>query len=237
MPSRSAELPPIESVQPGSIVLAGAAGDQLPRIRKCFKDNQNWIVVRANSSEPATVLEECKAYLPCVLLMDVDSVLAIDRVVFARKVDFGRLVPVLVLANGESSSEMELLLRMGCMGVLQFDSPAWQIRRSVEAVAAGELWVPRLVASNLCRGFLSACDPRKLTDREEDILALLAEGQKNREIAATLHISRDTVRWHMRTIYSKLGIHDRQSAVMYAMARKLAPQQSASHSRRSLAAG
>jgi DNA-binding NarL/FixJ family response regulator len=112
---------------------------------------------------------------------------------------------------------------MGCMGFLRPDSPPWQFRRAVEAVAAGELWAPRLLLSRICRDYLSSHDPCKLTDREEQILALLAQGHKNREIAASLFISRDTVRWHIRAIYAKLGIHDRQSAASYATDRNLRP--------------
>jgi DNA-binding NarL/FixJ family response regulator len=112
---------------------------------------------------------------------------------------------------------------MGCMGFLRPESPPWQIRRAVEAVASGELWAPRLLLSQMCREYLSSHDPCKLTGREEEILALLAQGHKNREIAASLFISRDTVRWHMRAIYAKLGIHDRRSAASYATGRSLKP--------------
>jgi DNA-binding NarL/FixJ family response regulator len=151
-----------------------------------------------------------------VLLIDHDSVSKVDPVLFARKAEYGRLVPVLVLVKDQSPAHCEELLRMGCMGFLKAESPPWQLRRAVEAVASGELWAPRLLVSQICREFLSARDPSKLTDREEEILSLLAQGHKNREIAAALFISRDTVRWHIRAIYAKLGIHDRQSAASFA---------------------
>ena len=151
--------------------------------------------------------------------MDSDSILQSDPVQFARVVEYGGQVPVLALIEDESSARCESLLRMGCMGFLRPESPPWQLRRAVEAVSAGELWAPRALVSQICREYLSSYDPRKLTDREEQILALLAGGRTNREIADALFITRETVRWHMRAIYTKLGIHDRASAVSYATGR------------------
>ena len=208
------------------LVLGGGAALDWKRIRRCFAGSPLRAVVRASSSQADAVLEECRNYHPCVLIIDDDSLLKIDPVLFARKAVYGRRVPVLVLVKDESLTRLESLLRMGCMGFLRPESPPLQLRRAVEAVAAGELWAPRLLVSQICRDFLSSYDPCKLTDREEEILALLAQGRKNREIAATLFISRDTVRWHMRAIYAKLGIHDRRSAASYATDRKLKPQRS-----------
>ena len=189
------------------------------RIRRCFAGSPHCSVVRASSIEAVSVLDECRSLLPCVLLIDEDSLAKVDPILFARKSEYGRLVPVLVLLNNPISSQCLSLLQMGCVGFLDPKSPPWQFRRAVEAVASGELWAPRLLLSQICRDYLSAYDPCKLTDREEQILALLAEGRKNREIAASLFISRDTVRWHIRAIYSKLGIHDRQSAALYVIDR------------------
>jgi DNA-binding NarL/FixJ family response regulator len=90
----------------------------------------------------------------------------------------------------------------------------------VETVNSGELWAPRKLLSQMCRGVVAAGDPRRLTTREEEILALLGKGYKNREIADALFISRETVRWHIRGIYSKLNLHDRQSLTQYSIVRK-----------------
>ena len=182
------------------------------------------MVVRAGSSNAEAILEECQNLLPCVLIIDEDSLAKIDPLLFARRVEYGRLIPVLALVKDESPASSEMLLRMGCMGFLQAESPPWQFRRAVDAVDRGELWASRLLLSQLCRDFLSAHDPCKLTDREQEILALMARGYKNREIAASLFITRETVRWHIRAINAKLGICDRKSAVAYAAHRNLRPR-------------
>ncbi len=218
------------------LVVGGGAVLHWKRIRRCFADSPHRAVVRASSSQVESILEECRSLLPCVLMLDDDSLSKVDPIQFARKAEYGRAVPVLALTKNESPTHCVSLLRMGCMGFLRPESPPWQLRRAVEAVASGELWAPRLLLSQICRDYLSAHDPCKLTDREEEILALLAQGRKNREIAASLFISRDTVRWHIRAIYTKLGIHDRQSAVSYAADRSLiSPSSMRADSRQSIA--
>ena len=213
----------VVSGHPRCLVIGGGAAAYWKRIRRCFAGGPHREIVCANSSQAESILEECRNFLPCVLIVDDDCLSKVDPILFARKAEYGRLVPVLVLVIDESSTHCMSLLQMGCMGFLRPDSPPWQFRRAVEAVAAGELWAPRLLLSRICRDYLSSHDPCKLTDREEQILALLAQGHKNREIAASLFISRDTVRWHIRAIYAKLGIHDRQSAASYATDRNLRP--------------
>ena len=205
----------VVSGHPRCLVIGGGATAYWKRIRRCFAGGPHREIVCANSSQAESILEECRNFLPCVLIVDDDCLSKVDPILFARKAEYGRLVPVLVLVKDESSTHFMSLLRMGCMGFLRPDSPPCQFRRAVDAVAAGELWAPRLLLSRICR------------DREEQILALLAQGHKNREIAASLFISRDTVRWHIRAIYAKLGIHDRQSAASYATDRNLRPLPSA----------
>ncbi len=104
---------------------------------------------------------------------------------------------------------------MGCRGVLEVDSPAATLRRAIQAVASGEIWASRRSISRVVQTLLFA-DRQQMTSRESQILKLIARGYSNREIAEQLFISRETVRWHMRSLYSKIGAHDRDSAVTYA---------------------
>ena len=88
---------------------------------------------------------------------------------------------------------------------------------ALRAVADGELWAPRKVISGLVREWVNESSPRQLTGRESEILALIAGGYTNRQIAESLFITRETVRWHVRSIYAKLGASDRESAIRYAI--------------------
>lgn len=101
-------------------------------------------------------------------------------------------------------------------GVLQKDANAEQYRRVASAVRNKELWFPRPYLSQRTRKFASDSFPQALSSREAEILRLLAASYSNQAIADALYISRDTVRWHLRSMYTKLGISDRRAAVCIA---------------------
>lgn len=105
-------------------------------------------------------------------------------------------------------------LRAGWAGVLRYDDCPEVYRKAVKATADGELWLPRRVLSQLVRDGLKPREDTRvnLTPRESEILKLVGSGLKNRDIATHLWISNETVRWHLRSVYSKLDVTDRQSA-------------------------
>jgi DNA-binding NarL/FixJ family response regulator len=183
---------------------------------------------------PADVLAHCRKLIPCVLVADQGFVEAIDPAEFTSLIDFGRSIQVLVELQQEDRETTEKLLRLGCVGVFSKASSVAAVARAVAAVASGELWVSRKIVSRLLRAFLlhERC---KLTPRETEILCLISEGLKNHEIARRLFISSQTVRWHLRSLYSKLGVHDRLSAELHALG-MLAQRAGGTRSRTALAA-
>ena len=115
---------------------------------------------------------------------------------------------ILVLASSNEAPVRELIER-GCAGVLPPDASMRLALAAVKAVARGEIWAPRKVLAELLRSYLSLDHGTKLTKREDEILHLVVQGKKNNEIAEELFISRETVRWHLRRVYAKLGIRGR----------------------------
>ena len=199
------------------VIIAGAAQRYWARLKRSFGKSADIVLVRT-SSPLKDVLDECQKRAPCVLVVDYDSVVSSERPAeFTKKIQFGRLIPVLVTIDGESSPGLELLLRMGCMGFLEPQASPRQVRRAVEAVSSGEFWAPRKVVSRVLQDILSPDNPRSMTAREAEILTLVSQGYTNQQIAETLCICRETVRWHMRMLYAKLGVHDRQSAASHAL--------------------
>jgi two-component system nitrate/nitrite response regulator NarL len=199
------------------VVIGGKAKRHWDQLEGCFAKSTTHVLIKAAVDDTKRLLGECRELDHCVLVIDFDSIAKVDPRVFIRMVEYGRLVPVLVLVEKETTADCESLLRMGCMGFLRPDAPPWQFRRAVDAVTSGEIWAPRKLVSQMCREFLSADDPLKLTAREEEVLVLVAAGHSNRKIADSLFITRDTVRWHMRAIYRKLGVHDRSSVLSFAL--------------------
>jgi DNA-binding NarL/FixJ family response regulator len=112
---------------------------------------------------------------------------------------------------------MEHYLRLGCSGVIPRAVSDETFGRAVHAIFDGEIWVPRKVLSRLVQSFLFGEPERRLTRREVEVLKLICLGSTNQQIADELFISRETVRWHVRSLYSKIGVNDRGSAILYAL--------------------
>jgi DNA-binding NarL/FixJ family response regulator len=117
------------------------------------------------------------------------------------------------------------------MGVVLKEDAADLLLKAIEKVYKGEAWLDRLTLGSLIFQMSSqekeTVDPRtrkiaSLTDRERQVIALIAEGLKNRQIADRLFISHVTVTHHLSSIYGKLGVSDRLELVIYAFANKLA---------------
>lgn len=164
------------------------------------------------------ILTDCEKMAPCVLI--VDQVLmqteGFDLEHFGARVEYGKTIQVLVVGPKRESSVVEDLLRVGCAGFVTPDVPPAVLKKAVRAVAAGEFWADRKATSRVVQQLLSQSGSRSLTPREKQVLWLIGQGLKNRAIAERLYITRDTVRWHIRSIYSKIGVHDRLSAALYA---------------------
>ena len=160
-----------------------------------------------------TILVESERMAPCVLLVDEDCLRRATSGEATGKMSFGS-VRVLVLGS-EDPCRVTRCLSIGCAGFVAHGAPPAMLRAAVRAVADGEIWAPRRALSHLVRSLLVQLGPQALTKREVEVLGLIAEGLKNRAIADRLCISHETVRWHIRSLYGKIGVHDRLGAVIY----------------------
>ncbi|HET6854570.1 MAG TPA: response regulator transcription factor [Pyrinomonadaceae bacterium] len=137
---------------------------------------------------------------------------------------------VLVLTGSKDSETHQKAAQLGAMGVVLKEDAADQLIKAIEKVYRGEAWLDRVTLGtllwNLSNQDKDSLDPRArkistLTDRERQVITLIAEGLKNRQIAERLFISPTTVTHHLSSIYSKLGVSDRLELVIYAFANKL----------------
>ena len=138
---------------------------------------------------------------------------------------------VLVLTGSRDSETHQKAAQLGAMGVVLKENAADVLLKAIEKVYNGEAWLDRITLGNLLWQMSNrdkdSLDPRAkkistLTERERQVIALIAEGLKNRQIAERLFISPTTVTHHLSSIYSKLGVSDRLELVIYAFANKLA---------------
>jgi len=171
----------------------------------------------ANGAQAVTLA--C-ALEPDVILMDLrmpemDGVAAIAEL--ARRKLPAR---VLVLTTYDTDSDVVRAVEAGATGYLLKDSPRGDLLRAVRAAARGEAALSPSVATRLL-GQVRAPAQEPLSQREFEVLELVARGATNREAAAKLFISEATVKTHLLHIYAKLGVSDRAAAVAEAFQRGL----------------
>ncbi|MFJ8655192.1 response regulator [Streptomyces rochei] len=164
---------------------------------------------------------------PDVVLMDlqlgagIDGVEATRRLTAAPAPGSGRVPHVLVLTTYDTDADITRAIEAGATGYLLKAERPEELFAAIHAAAQGRTTLSGPVAGRVMANMRS---PRPtLTDRERDILAQLATGLGNREIARALFISEATVKTHLRRIYDKLGVDTRAGAVAVAKEQRLLP--------------
>ncbi|WP_369225598.1 response regulator [Streptomyces sp. R39] len=158
---------------------------------------------------------------PDVILMDlrmpggggVDAIRELAR--------FGSRAQVLVLTTYDTDSDTLPAIEAGATGYLLKDAPREELFTAVRAAAQGRTVLSPAVASRLVSAVRAPGAPGNgpLSAREREVLALVARGTSNREIARELFISEATVKTHLTHLYAKLGVNDRAAAVATAYQR------------------
>ena len=185
--------------------------------------------VVGEACDGAEAVRLAAALQPDVILMDLrmpvmDGVTAIGELV--RR---GLPVRVLVLTTFDTDSYVLPAIEAGATGYLLKDAPRAELLRAVRAAAEGQGVLSPAVATRLMTRVRSGTDAELLSQRELEVLELVAAGTTNREIAVRLFISEATVKTHLLHVYAKLGVTDRAAAVAEAFNRGLltpaAPEQ------------
>jgi DNA-binding NarL/FixJ family response regulator len=114
-------------------------------------------------------------------------------------------------------------VRAGAIGYLLKDTQADELCRAIKAAAAGQVQLSPQAAARLMREVRAPESPETLTERETDVLRLLAQGFANKEIAQQLAIGEKTVKTHVSNILAKLGVPSRTQAALYAVRAGLVP--------------
>jgi NarL family two-component system response regulator LiaR len=128
---------------------------------------------------------------------------------------------ILVLTSFGESKQVSAAVQAGALGYLLKDSSPDDLLHAIRSVYRGNLVLPRDLAQALMQPRPAATALDQLTERETDVLRLLAQGQSNQEIARNLSISATTVRSHVSTILMKLDVSNRTQAVLVAQERHL----------------
>lgn len=175
------------------------------------------IEVLATASDGVEAVALVERLCPDVVLMDL-RMPRCDGVEATRRLR--ELVPaskVIVLTTYADDHSVLEALRAGARGFLTKDAGAEEIERAIAAVVRGEAAIDPAVQHHLVEAVAAKRElPNGLTPREAEVLALIAEGLSNTEIAARLVVSEATVKSHVNHVFTKTGVRDRAQAVSYA---------------------
>lgn len=175
------------------------------------------IEVVGESSNGAEAVEFVKAENPDVVLMDL-LMPVMDGIEATRVIrrDFSD-TEVIALTSVLEDNAVVGAIRAGAIGYLLKDTEADELVRAIKAAASGQVQLSPRAAERLMREIRAPESPEKLTDRETEVLRLLAEGKANKEIARELSISETTVKTHVSNILMKLDVPSRTQAALYAV--------------------
>jgi len=180
--------------------------------------------VVAECSDGRQAVEELPALHPDVVLMDI-RMPALDGVAATAHLRaMEDPVVVLVLTTFGEDEVLWGAIEAGAAGFVLKDSSAEDLIAAVRAVAGGGAWFDPGVAPRLLERYRRVVAPAArdsarldlLTDREHEVLRLMARGATNAEIAGSLHVAEATVKTHVGSIFAKIGVRDRPAAIVFA---------------------
>ncbi|XVS66941.1 response regulator [Actinosynnema sp. CA-299493] len=183
-------------------------------------DVQPGITVVGTAGDGQAAVEVVAATDPDVVLMDVRMPVldGLDALAELRRRD--ERARVVMLTTFDDEGYVVRALKAGASGYLLKDRPAAELAAAVRLAHSGVVQFDPAAAARLASA-LGAERPDGLTEREVDVLRLVAAGRTNREIARNLHLSEGTVKNHVSRILGRLGLRDRTQAAVYARDRGL----------------
>ena len=189
--------------------------------------------VVAQAQDGREVLDVLQQYEPDILLLDLkmpglDGLGTLQRLQAARN-----RTRVIVLTASDDKNEFVQAMKLGTSGIVLKQTATDLLIKSIRKVHAGEIWLDSHTTAAVIRQFVSSDDvapppqaaaaaPRErerspLSQREREIVALVAQGFKNKEMAEKMFISEQTVKNHLHNIFDKLGVSDRLELALYAI--------------------
>jgi two-component system nitrate/nitrite response regulator NarL len=196
-------------------------------VRKLLSAVPDFNVV-AEAGHGDEVLEMTARHQPDVVLLDLtmpgqDGLVTLQRLRSAHPDS-----KVILLTSSEERDEMLQAVRFGTAGIVQKSTPTELLIKSIRKVFSGEMWLDRSTTAEVVRQFASNNDVPKrmatreretssLSTREREIVALVAQGYKNKEMAEKMFISEQTVKNHLHNIFDKLGVSDRLELALFAI--------------------
>ncbi|HWF39797.1 MAG TPA: response regulator transcription factor [Candidatus Acidoferrales bacterium] len=181
----------------------------------------------SNGVECTKMLAKLK---PDILLLDL-RMPEKDGLGVLEEINFDSMpTRVIVLTAAEDDRDVVRAMRLGARGVVLKQSASDLLLKSIRKVADGEIWLDNRMTAEVIDAFKKSAEAGQrrekplLSDREKEIVQLVAQGFRNREIGEKLFISEQTVKNHLHNIFDKLGVSDRLELALYAIHHRLIDQ-------------
>lgn len=181
----------------------------------------------ANGVECAKLLAKHK---PDILLLDL-RMPEKDGLGVLEEINFDSTpTRVIILTAAEDDRDVVRAMRLGARGVVLKQSASDLLVKSIRKVNEGEIWLDNRMTAEVIDAFKKSSESGQrrekplLSDREKEIVQLVAQGFRNREIGEKLFISEQTVKNHLHNIFDKLGVSDRLELALYAIHHRLIDQ-------------
>jgi DNA-binding NarL/FixJ family response regulator len=197
-------------------------------LRMLIEHDQQMRVV-AMAGNQAEALERAAKEKPNVIVLDL---LLGDEDALAFLPELCEASPdsrVLVLTGVQNPDAHRRAIRRGAMGIVLKEHAADQLLKAIEKVNKGEVWIERSMMGSMIQELSRPplVDPElvkieSLTEREREVIALVGEGLKNKQVGERLFISETTVTHHLSSVFSKLEVSDRLELIIYAFRHGLA---------------
>jgi DNA-binding NarL/FixJ family response regulator len=209
-------IPPLmESAPPGSTIRLLVVDDHPPMrfglvalVRS--QPDMDVIAEAADGEEAVEVYEDVR---PDVVLMDLrmPGMGGVEAIIAIRQRDPG--ARIIVLSTYDMDEDIHRAIQSGAKSYLLKDMSTEEVAETIREVYRGGTSLPSQVAERLSQRL----QRQTLTERERDVLTALVKGRSNKEISANLHISEDTVKSHLKTLFAKLQVRDRTEAAVAAI--------------------
>lgn len=181
----------------------------------------------------ATANEQIRILRPDIVLLGWSASAPASQRIFAAIQDGKLPTRIIMMVSDEGKEDFVEAIRMGCSGIVPKTTSTELLLKSIRKVHAGEIWLDRMSTADVIRrlskkgaGNVAARQGLRdqgatLSTREREIVGLIAQGFKNKDMAERLFISEQTVKNHLHNIFDKLGVSDRLELALYAIHHKL----------------
>ena len=226
----STETTPVIAEQPQAVRIKVVIADDHPIVRDGLRkllSLEDDIDVIGEAADGREVLQVVQQTDPDVVLLDLrmpnlDGLSALQALQQMNKRS-----KIIVLTASEDKNEFVQAMKLGCSGIVLKQTAPELIVKSIRKVFSGEIWLDSHTTAAVMRQFAApgeviggggkGRERSPLSAREREIVSLVAQGYKNKEMAEKMFISEQTVKNHLHNIFDKLGVSDRLELALYAI--------------------